>query len=861
MNFVFSMALREVRSSWQRLLFFFGCIAIGICAIVAIRSVIRNFNEVLTSDARGVLGADIEIQSNRPWDQRMIAKMAPMLQRAQAKTETIEAATMLRPADPQKQGAIMVELKGVEAGYPLYGKMELEGSAPYQPAMLINHGAIVGRPAMERLNLRVGDAVKIGTSIFYVRGILAHEPGPIGGIRFGPRIIVDRSAVESAGLTGFGSRARRKILLKAQEEKVAPLVQQLRESVKGTLLRIRSYKESEENINQQFTRAENFLSLTGLIILVLGGIGISSVTRVFLDQKKKSIAVLKCIGATGRKIILAYLLQILALGLLGSLAGIGLAKIALFIVHSRYSATLPSTMSYSLKSFAMIQGLLFGVLVTFLFSALPLLRIRNIKPNVLLREESTPASPTWAMALRGRLRRQARPRPKLVQFDWMRWSVAIAVTLGLVFLSAWQAGSLKVGVFFLGGLLATTAILQIAALLLMRSLRAMKRFSKFSVRHAISGLYRPGNQTRVILLAVGLGSFFIIAIHSLQSNLLREMDFSRRANMANMYLIDIQSDQRSGVERITKEATGQTVQLVPTVRARIVAINGKSLDPENEEYKKDRQRLGFEYTVTYRNYLEPTESIIDGRFWGAHASGGLSEISIEESLKGMMGLKVGGNITWDILGQRVTSRVSSIRRVDWHNARTGFYVIFKPGLLENAPNVYIAALNAPTAEPARSQFQRKLIDAYPNVTAIDVNDIVATVSRILNNVTLAVSFLGGFVFLAGLLILLGSIALTKFQRIYESAILKTLGARRSTILFILMIEYCLLGVLAGLIGTLAGIGLSYLVGRYVLEVPFHHTPEIYLAGIFLTALLVVLIGALSSVDVLNRKPLSILRAE
>ena len=855
------MARREVRASWRRLLFFFACIAVGICAIVAVRSVIRNFNDVLTSDARGVLGADIQIESNRPWDAQTLSKISPIVQLAQAKTETIEAATMLRPADPGKQGAIMIELKGVEGGYPLYGKMELEQGVPFHEALIAHQGAIVGRPALERLNLKIGDAVKIGTSVFYIRAILSHEPGPIGGIRFGPRVIVERSALESAGLTGFGSRARRKILLKADESQVAPLVSRLREALKGKLVRVRSYRESEENINQQFTRAENFLSLTGLIILVLGGIGISSVTRVFLDQKKKSIAVLKCLGASGRKIILAYLLQILALGLLGSVAGIALAKIALVIVHSRYAEMLPATMNYSLKAFAIVQGFLFGLLVTFLFSALPLLRIRNIKPNVLFREEAEISIPVWNAALHGRHRGQGRLRHGLTALDWTRLTVALVVTAGLVLLSAWQAGSLKVGFFFLAGLLATTGILQLAAILLMRTLRAMKRFSTFSLRHAIGGLYRPGNQTRVIILAVGLGCFFIIAIHSLQSNLLREMDFSSRANMANMYLIDIQSDQRAGVEKIVREATGQTAQLVPTVRARIVAINGKTIDPESEEYKKDRQRLGFEYTVTHRNYLEPTETILSGKFWGKTGSGGQPEVSIEESLKGIMGLDLGGTITWDILGRRITTRVSSIRRVDWHNARTGFYVIFKPGVLENAPNVFIAALNAPASEPARSQFQRKLVDAYPNVTAIDVNDIVITVKRILNNVTLAVSFLGSFVFLSGLLILLGSIALTKFQRVYESAILKTLGARRSTILFILIVEYCLLGVLAGIIGTAAGMLLSYLVGRYVLEVPFHHSPSIYFAGIFLSALLVVIVGALSSLDVLNRKPLAILRAE
>ena len=737
---------------------------------------------------------------------------------------------------------MMVELKGIAPPFPLYGEMKLEGNAPFSHHLLANHGVIVGRPVLERLGLKVGDPVKIGTVVFQIRGVLVHEPGPIGALRFGPRVMIDRATLESAGLTGFGSRARRKMLFKIEPSKMEGVMNDLRQSMKGSLTRVRTYKSSEENLNRQFTRAENFLSLTGLVILVLGGIGISSVTRVFLDQKKKSIAVLKCLGASGKQITAAYLMQILFLGIAGSLTGIVLAKLALFFVGSHYSGILPPNMSYSLQRFATLQGLLFGVLVTLLFSALPLLRIRNIKPNVLLREEWQDESGGWK------------------KIDPLRWIVAVVVTASLVALASWQAGSWEVGAFFLGGLLLTAGILQLAAILLIKSLRSLRAVSTFEIRHAISGLHRPGNQTRVITLAVGLGSFFILGVAALQSNLLRELDFSSRANMANMYLIDIQKDQRNGVEQIIEQATGKKTPLIPTIRSRIVAINGKELDPESERYQKDRQRLAFEYSMTYRDYLDPTETVLAGKFWDKRASEN-PEISIEESLQGMMGVvDIGSTITFDILGRRITARVTSIRRVDWHNARTGFFIVFRPGMIESAPAMYIAAINAPSHEPARSRFQRELVDAFPNITAIDVNDIVSSVTQILNNVTLAVSFLGGFVFLSGLLILLGSIAMTKFQRVYEAAVLKTLGAKRRTILSIIAVEYGLLGIVAGFIGAVAGMGLSYTIGRFVFEIPWHYTPLIYGLGIVGTALLVILTGAASSLDVLNRKPLAILRS-
>ncbi len=274
----------------------------------------------------------------------------------------------------------------------------------------------------------------------------------------------------------------------------------------------------------------------------------------------------------------------------------------------------------------------------------------------------------------------------------------------------------------------------------------------------------------------------------------------------------------------------------------------------------DRERLGHEYTVTYRDKLEPNETVIAGEIWNPVPST-QPQISIEESMKGMMGLDVGGNITFDILGRKMTAKVTSIRRVDWRNSRTGFYVVFRPGTLESAPQMYVAAIDGPTNPPERSRFQRTVVDQFPNITIIDVMDIVRDVRRILNHVTLAISFIGIFVLFSGALILIGSISLTKFQRVYESAVLKTLGARRKLILIILVIEYGLLGTVSGIIGSLAAMALSYSIGRFVFEIPWRYTPAIYAAGILLTATVVIVVGALASLDVLNRKPLATLRAQ
>ncbi|HEX8922569.1 MAG TPA: FtsX-like permease family protein, partial [Pyrinomonadaceae bacterium] len=584
--------------------------------------------------------------------------------------------------------------------------------------------------------------------------------------------------------------------LKVREGELDSFVQTLRSQLKGQLVTVNSYKDSQQNLSEQFSRTENYLALTGLIVLVLGGIGVSSVTRVFIEQKRQTIAVLKCIGGTGRQITGAYLAQVLALGLAGSLLGITLAKGALLLVAYYFAQALPASMSYKLASGAVAQGLGLGLLVSILFSALPLLRIRHIKPNMLLRDEGGD----------GKRRRM----------DMLRLLMGALVLLGLVLVSAWQAGSIRVGLFFLAGLAGTAALLYGAAVLLTMLVRRARRLRSFALRQAVSSLYRPGNQTRVIIMAVGLGAFVVMAIQSLQTNLLNEIDISRRTQLPNMFLIDIQPDQKQGVENLIEQATGVRPELIPTVRARIFAINGSEIDLEQREMRQERGRLGREYVVTYRDHLESNETVVGGQFWDAQPSAE-PEVSIEEGMRGLSGLDTGSTITFDIVGRKLTARVTSIRRVDWRNSRTGFMVLFRPGALENAPQMLIGPINGPTGGLERARFQRALLDQYPNISVIDVAEVVGTISRILNNVTLSVSFLGGFVLLCGILILVGSISMTKFQRIYEVAVLKTLGAKRKVLIAILFVEYALLGLVAGVVGALAAVALSYAVTRFVFE--------------------------------------------
>ena len=843
MKFVWRMARRELRAGWRRLAFFFVCLSIGVGAVVALRSTIQNAGAAVSADARLLLAADVLADSSRQWPPEALQafERAGNSQLVEARTETVELPTMLRPADEGREGALMVELKAVAPPYPLYGEFKLSNNATFDHSLLEGGGAVVAETLLERLRLRIGDAVRIGDASFQIRGSFAEEPGGAGGgFRLGPRVFIARGGVEATGLVGFGSRARHRMLFRAREGETDRLASELRGALKGTLVGVRTWRDAEESLGEQFERAESYLALTGLVILVLGGIGITNVTRVFVEQKRRTIAVLKCVGATSRRVMIAYLAQTAALGLAGSLFGILLAYVALVFVERNFAASLPARMSFALRAGAVWQGLALGLLVTLLFSALPLLRVRHIRPNTLLRDLGESGGP--------RRRR----------FDLAYWLTAAVVAAALVLVSSWQASSLRVGALFLAGLLLAAGSLYGSAAALIYLVRRARRIKYFALRHAVSSLHRPGNQTRTVVMAVGLGVFLVLTVRALQTNLLAEFDPAQRGRLPGMYLIDVQPDQRDGVAQLIAGATGKAAQLVPTVRARIAAVDGRAVDLDAREVRRERGRLGREYVVTYRPALEENETIVEGEMWPP-TEAPEAEVSIEEDMKGLAGMKLGSRVTFDILGRKLDAKVTSLRRVDWRNSRTGFLILFRPGSLERAPQTFVAPVDAPPDAVERGRFQRALLERYPNVAVIDVTEIVRGVSRLLDNLTLAVSFLGGFVLLSGALILVGSIAMTKWQRVYEAAILKTLGAKRRDLLAVMLAEYGLLGLVAGVTGAAAAAALSWAVARFVFEIEWGFAPRLAAAGVAATVLLVSTVGALASLDVLARKPLSTLR--
>ncbi len=845
MMFVLRMAARETRSSWRRLLFFFVCISVGVAAIVALRSVIQSVRDVFGTEAKSLIAADVLISTNRDWPAEARDTIARRLSDAGGaeRTEMVETPTMVRPGDHSRRVAKMVELRAVQPAFPLYGTVDLEGGQPYAHALVEHRGALVRPELLTSLDVKVGDEIAIGGALFTIRGLVTREPGRgMGEFSLGPRVIIDFDDLPATGLLSFGSRARHVMLVKLPDERVEPLVRALRADFRDEFINTRSYRSTEDQVGRDFDRAENYLSLVGLIIVILGGIAVSSVTRVFILQKIRSIAVLKCVGARSAQIIAVYILQVLTLGLAGSLLGVGMAQALISAIPMALGAStsILSQAHYGVTWSAAVQGIGIGVLVSLLFSVVPLLQVRFIKPSLLLRDET--------------VRRRT---------DWTGLAVLVAVTAALVALTAWQAASLKVGVVVCVGFAGLALVLQLAGRALIALIAPLASSRSFPLRHAVLHLSRPGNQTRVILLAVGLGAFFIVGVRSLQASLLSEFSIQVAANAPDMFLLDIQKGQADGVRAFLGDPGhgAAEFQLIPVLRARVVGVSGRETNLEGaDEVRQGGRALGREFTLTYRDHLEANERVIDGAFWNGPSAE--PEVSVERQIAERAHLHVGDTMRFDILGQSVSPRVTSIRDVEWRESRNGGFVfVFRPGVLDEAPQMFVAPLKGPGTPAERARFQHDLVERFPNVSVIDFHEVLETIRDVMSKVTLAITVVGGLVLFSGGLILVGAVAMTKFQRVYEAAVFKTLGANTRTIARMLLIEYGVLGSLAGLIGSLGAIVLTWGVSRWALEIPWRVFAGEHVAGVVLTAVLVGVIGVASSLDVLRNKPLATLRAE
>ena len=589
MIFILRMASRELRASWRRLAFFFLCVAVGVGGIVALRSLVQNVRTALAAEARSLTAGDIYIRTEQPWSDEAIGRIEARTAGIEgvARTETIDTITMARLPDGAGTRTKVVEVRGVQAAFPFYGRFALASGAAYSAALLRDDGVLVGRELLPQLGVRVGDAILIGDVEFTIRDAIVAEPGrQLGGFSFGPRVLMAHDALARTGLLAFASRAERQILLKAPDAAIGGLVDALREDLREAFVRVGSYRRTENRIERNLGRAENYLSLIGFVVVILGGIGVWSVTRVFVQQRLPSAAILKCLGATNARVLAVYVTQVALLGLAGALLGVGVAQAALAAVpdalaEQAAAATGFEVVSTRLTASAVAQGIAVGVLVSLLFALVPLLDTRHAKPMLLLRrgDVGPPSGP-----------------------DWVRMAAIVAVGLGLVAVAAWQAGSIEVGAY-VGRADSSPwrrrCICWDARWCRWRGL--WNRRAGSPLRHAVAQLEpRPGNQTRVILLAVGLGSFFIIGVQRTASRTcLRRVRGGAPVTTWAGHVPDRHpsTTRRTAYARLLDaaglgpEGTDPAPRLVPVLRARVTGCDRpvrRSTSTDFEDVRRTR---------------------------------------------------------------------------------------------------------------------------------------------------------------------------------------------------------------------------------------------------------------------------------
>jgi putative ABC transport system permease protein len=885
--FEFKMAWRETRGAWRHFLYFFVCIAVGVGALVAVSLFSSHVNRAVTREARGLLGGDIEIRSSHLLSVEGERVVATLNERGIASTHISELVAMAarqrggEPTQDRRRLTQIVELKAVDVGYPLYGTLVVDPSRPLERLLHPEDeicgdarclGAVVQESLLIRMGLALGDRLKIGQAIFIVAGIVRMEPDRMANaFSLGPRVIVSREGLQAAELIKPGSRVRERRLLKLPEGTPLESVQsEMKERLAADSVRVSVYRDAQPQLKRFLDQLARYLGLIGLTALFIGGLGVAMSVHAFVQEKMRTIAILKTVGAGTATVVRVYLVQALCLGFLGTLAGLAGGVVIQAVLPSlladvfttdilKQLGVSPGLSAVSLLP--LVKGALLGLLTTVLFTIWPLLAIREIKPAAIFRRdiETIPAAGDGRWWKRWGLN------------DRLKLLTGLAVLTGLGGLSIWQAGTWKVGLLFIGSLTLAVVILFLCGSGLIGGLVRLPKISSLSLRYAVGNLVRPGGQTVGILIAIGIAVTIIATVSLVEKALLRQVGETRPVGAPTFFFIDIQPDQTADfVEVVERRTGGVKPELTPLVRSRLHAINGEAVkldedqnaDGKEDESKEDRRKqwyLSREYVLTYLDRLPKGNEIVQGHWWEPGDAPTRSLVSVEEEAAKAMGLNIGSVMEFDIQGATVTAQVASIRKVDWGNFSTNFYMILSPGSLDGAPLTYVGTIHVPPVQEI--PIQEALVAAFPNVSAIHMGDVLDNFGRVLDRLSLAIRAVALFCLLAGGFVMAAALAATRYRRLYESVILKALGATRTLIGRIFAFEYALLGFVGGTLAVGLSSVLSWLVLTYIFELPWSLQPMVLCSALLLTMVLTVTVGFLGTFRLLGEKPLAILRHE
>ncbi len=829
------MAWRDAKASRVRLLLFVASIILGIAAVVSIQLFSQNLERNIKLQSKALMGADFIIDSPQIPNERaqaIIDSLGP---------DASEVNFVSMIAFPKNGGTKLVRVRGLEGDFPFYGTINTEpvsAATNYQKL----GGALVDVTLMLQYDIKTGDSIKIGKITLPIIGALKAIPGSSAiSSSVAPPIIIPYHFIEQTDLLQFGSRKEYQFFYQSPTIDLDDLEKRIDPILDAENADIDTHTSTSQRLGRSYENVSKFLNLAAFIALLLGCVGIASSVNIYIKEKLKAVAVLKCMGATRRQSFLIFLIQISGIGIiggiLGTFIGVGLQELFPYILKD----FLPFDIEINITMQPIIMGVLLGLFMSVLFALLPLIRTWYVSPLEVLRIGGAPLE-----------------RPKRA-----RLMVFSIILIFLYLFSFWLLRDSVFALVFVIGILITFAILAGIAVISMKVVRTyFPKRAGYTTRQSLLNLFRPNNQTLVLIVAIGLGTFLISTLYFTKDILLSKTNVGQSSENANIITLDIQTNQLEEVVKTFKINKLKVIDNIPLVTMRMHSIKGVLVNNLRKDSTNQIKRwlLNHEFRTTYRNELIENEEVITGEWVDLQKPGDPIQISISDNLAADAKVTVGDTIVFNVQGMLMQTSVASIRKVDWGRVQLNFSIVFPKGVLEDAPQFNVLTTNAPNEESSAA-LQRDLVTKFPNVSILDLRQVYTIIEDILNKVSWIINFMAFFSIITGVIVLIGSVRNSKYQRIKESVLLRTLGAKNNQILKISALEYLFLGILGSLIGILLALVSSLLLAIFVFKEPFVPSAIPFLVFLPGISLLVLGIGLSNIRTVLRSSPLEVLRRE
>jgi len=831
------MAWRDSRSSRGRLLLFSLSIVLGVAALAAIGSLGKNLERAVEEQAKTLLGADLAISSRQPFSSDE-EKLLTSLGGRQVREVSFSSMIYF----PAGGGTRLVQVRGLSGPFPFYGRLETEPPSAADQ-FRVGHGALVEVNLLIQFGAKVGDKIRLGTLTLPVIGELKKVPGESAAVAvISPRVYLPMQDLVRTGLLDQGGLVRYRVFFQFPpgtdvEKMVAAIQPRLDHFHFGA----ETVETRKRDLGQAMDNLYHFLNLTALIALLLGGIGVASAVHVHVQQKLGTVAILRCLGGSISQTFAIYLAQGVALGLMGALCGAALGVMVQTALPRMLADFIPFAFRFQTSWLAIGRAAGMGFCLSFLFSLLPLLTVRRVSPLAALRLAYENAA--------------QRPDP-------LRWIVGACLAGGIVVFAISQSRDWRVGLGFAAGLAAVFALLAgMARLLVFLAQQFAGPALPFTLRQGLASLHRPHNRTQLLLLSLGLGVFLILTIRLMQQTLTTELMVSDGVNQPNAVLFDIQPSQAGAAAQLVRSLQLPVLDELPIVTMRLSSVRGRTIESllADKESHVPAWMLRREYRSTYTDHLREAEKIVAGR-WIPQADNSTNAVpvSVESGMAKDLRIGLGDEIVFDVQGVPVTTRVASLREVSWRRMQPNFFVLFPLGVLESAPKMDVLVTRVRSSAQS-AQLQRRVVQAFPNVSVIDLTLVLQTLNSILGKVSFVIQFMALFTVLTGIIVLASALVSGHFQRVQESVLLRTLGASRRQILCIVAVEYLSLGLLAALTGSLLALAGAWAMSAFVFHVHFVPAAGPLVCVLLGTPALTTLVGLGMSRGILNQPPLVILR--